>query len=274
VRTIAAVGAQSPTCAQRFVGLGVPRDRVHDVGSVKFDGAITDRANPRTLQLASLANIRHDEIVFLAGSTQSPEESYALRSYARLKKEFSNLRLILVPRHPERFDEVAQLLDKSGLRWVRRSELRANAPVADILLVDVVGELGAWWGRADIGFVGGSMGKRGGQNMIEPAAFGVAICFGPNTKNFRDVVRLLLDREAAVVITGEQEMAEFVRACTVDPGYRLGLGKRAVETVLDQTGAADRTITILTSLLDNVAFPSTYGAADSNPTGSPLRRSA
>lgn len=133
--------------------------------------------------------------MFLAGSTQSPEEQLAIETYRSLKDEFSNLRLVLVPRHPERFAEVAQLLERSGLPWQRRSELETSRNEgAHILLVDSMGELSAWWGCAQIGFVGGSMGKRGGQSMIEPAAYGVATSFGPNTRNFRDVVQLMLRR--------------------------------------------------------------------------------
>ncbi len=94
--------------------------------------------------------------------------------------------MILVPRHPERFEEVANLLQASQLRFLRRSEASGNADANDwqVLLADTVGELRWLWGLAEFGFVGGSFGKRGGQNMIEPAAFGVAVSFGPNTKNF------------------------------------------------------------------------------------------
>src|SRR5690606_20883116 len=116
--------------------------------------------------------------------------------FRQLVPTYPQLRLILVPRHPERFDEVARLLEQANLPWQRRSELReppaAGVVPPPILLVDTIGELGAWWGTATIGFVGGSFGDRGGQNMIEPAAYGVATCFGPNTRNFRDIVAALL----------------------------------------------------------------------------------
>jgi 3-deoxy-D-manno-octulosonic-acid transferase len=130
--------------------------------------------------------------VFLAGSTQDPEEQYALDIFKQLAPAHPGLRLILVPRHPQRFDEVAALLDASGAQWMRRSHLYAHSGQQwRILLVDTIGELGAWWGTAAVGFVGGSFGSRGGQNMLEPAAYGVATCFGPNTWNFRDIVAAL-----------------------------------------------------------------------------------
>ena len=120
------IAAQNEESADRFRALGAPADRVHVTGSFKYDGAQTDRHNSRTTALRQLANIADDEIVFLAGSTQEPEEQMAVDIYRRLSSEHPRLRLILVPRHPERFDAVAKLLDASGLPWQRRSELAVS----------------------------------------------------------------------------------------------------------------------------------------------------
>ncbi|HZL91565.1 MAG TPA: glycosyltransferase, partial [Pirellulaceae bacterium] len=152
-------------------------------------------------------------------------------------------------------------LDKSGLTWQRRSALGQepgasaspltthHSPLtSSILLVDAVGELAAWWGTAAIAFVGGSLGRRGGQNMIEPAAFGAAVAFGPNTWNFRDVVSLLLAQQAAVVVKDAAELETFVRRCLADPQYAKALGQRAREVVLRQIGAADATVQLLAHL--------------------------
>ena len=122
------------------------------------------------------------------------------------------------------------------------------------MLVDVVGELGAWWGRADIAYVGGSMGSRGGQNMIEPAAYGCPVSFGPKTKNFRDVVQLLLAREAAIIVADGEQMQMFVQRCLADRDWAQALGQRASELVRDQQGAADQTIDGLTELLREPAL--------------------
>ena len=108
------IAAQNEESAERFRALGAPADRVHVTGSLKYDGAQTDRHNPRTAALRQLAGITNDEIVFLAGSTQEPEEQMAIDIYRRLSIEHPRLRLILVPRHPERFDAVAKLLDDSA----------------------------------------------------------------------------------------------------------------------------------------------------------------
>src|SRR5688500_13543644 len=164
--------------------------------------------NKSTLLLRKHALFTDQDINCLAVSTQTPEEEMALQAFIALKGEYPLLKLLLVPRHPHRFDEVAALLDRSGLPWQRRSAIEGSGfslrraqssrlqgsevptphsalPIPHspfrILLVDTIGELSAWWGTATIGFVGGSLGSRGGQNMVEPAAYGVATCFGPNT---------------------------------------------------------------------------------------------
>jgi 3-deoxy-D-manno-octulosonic-acid transferase len=117
-----------------------------------------------------------------------------------------------------------------------------------VLLVDVVGELGAWWGTAQIAFVGGSLGSRGGQNMIEPAAYGAAVCFGPNTQNFRDVVAAMLACQAAVVVRDEAELKAFVRRCLEDPHFAEALGQQASSLVASQLGATRRTFDLLAAL--------------------------
>jgi 3-deoxy-D-manno-octulosonic-acid transferase len=268
------LAVQDETYSARFRALGAPRDTIQVTGSMKYDGAQTDRRNPATQRLGNLAGFAADDVVFLAGSTQEPEESVALDVFRRLSLHWPNLRLVIVPRHPERFDSVAKLLDASGLPWQRRTALedrgtwnverrtnddrcdglrstfhvpRSTAP--SILLVDCVGELGAWWGTAHIAFVGGSLGNRGGQNMIEPAAYGAAVSFGPNTRNFRDIVATMLAHDAAAVVADGEELLQFVRRCLEDREYAASLGTRARTLVLQQLGATDRTFHLLDSLM-------------------------
>jgi 3-deoxy-D-manno-octulosonic-acid transferase len=245
------VAAQNEQYASRFRQLGAHETAVQITGSIKFDGARTDRGNAESRRLAALAGIVEGDIIFLAGSTQAPEESLALSVFEQLSQRHPRLKLILVPRHPERFDEVAELLDRRGVKWQRRSLLDTKPLDTDarILLVDVVGELGYWWGTAQIAFVGGSLTNRGGQNMIEPAAYGAAVAFGPNTWNFRDVVSLLLSNEAAVVVHNQDELETFVRRCLADADFAAELGHRAQQLVIEQQGAADRTLALLDRLI-------------------------
>ncbi len=244
------IASQSDAYAERFLNLGAPQPRVYVTGSTKFDGAQTDRANPSTTALAKLAGIAPDDIVFLAGSTQDGEEQVALEVFQSLAAEEPRLRLILVPRHPERFDQVSQLLDRAGIDWCRRSQLDgdANDGPSRVLLVDAVGELAAWWGTAQIAFVGGSLGNRGGQNMIEPAGYGATVSFGPNTRNFRDIVEVLLASDAAVVVRHRDDLLAFVRRALNDPRWAAELGQRAQELVQLQTGATKRTVELITRL--------------------------
>lgn len=266
------VAAQNEEYARRFVQLGAVSDRVHVTGSIKFDGAQTDRDNPTTRRLATLAGIQSTDVVLLAGSTQRPEEQLAVAAFRELAPRFPQLRLILVPRHPERFDEVAGLLDHSGLPWTRRSRLKpadrgttrgrdrgdmaeetssaaaSGADTSRILLVDTVGELGAWWGTAHLAYVGGSLGSRGGQNMIEPAAYGAAVAFGPNTRNFRDVVGLMLAADAAEVVRSGVELTAWAERQLSNREEAWARGERARQLVMSQLGATRRTLALLDGL--------------------------
>jgi 3-deoxy-D-manno-octulosonic-acid transferase len=259
LRNIDLIGAQNVETAARFRVLGAPLGRVHVTGSLKYDGAQTDRDNPRTVALRQLAGFSDNDVVFLAGSTQEPEEQIAIDIFRKLITEHSRLRLVLVPRHPERFDAVARLLDASGLSWQRRSQLTAATAQnsrdptdrrhTPILLVDTVGELSVWWGTATIAFVGGSFGGRGGQNMIEPAAYGAAVSFGPNTWNFRGIVSTLLAADAAVVVQDGHALEAFVRHCLEDSQFAATLGSRAKALVQSQLGATERTVQLIDALL-------------------------
>lgn len=252
MKQIDVVAVQDETYAQRFRALGARSETVRVTGSMKYDDAQTDRDNRATRRLGQLAGFESDDVVFLAGSTQEPEERVALEVFGQLSPAWPKLRLVIVPRHPDRFKVVAKLLDDSGIRWQRRTELDDCGvdPAARVLLVDVVGELGSWWGTAAIAYVGGSMGNRGGQNMIEPAGYGAAVSFGPNTRNFRDIVAAMLARDAAVVVADGDELAQFVGRCLQRPDYAAGLGDRARGLVIEQIGATQRTVELLAALVE------------------------
>jgi len=249
------VSARSAADAERFRALGAAN--VVAAGSMKFDGVRGDRKHEDVRRLARLAGFRDDDVVFLAGSTQAPEEALAIDAYRAAAADHPRLRLVIVPRHVERKPELVALLDGSGLAWQARSILdkEGAAPDARVLLVDTTGELGAWWGTATIAFVGGSLdGKRGGQNMLEPAAYGAAVCFGPYTRNFDDEVAVLLAADAARVIADGPGLAMFVRACLDDPRTVLALGTRAAGTVAAHRGAtaatAERILATLSAAAD------------------------
>lgn len=243
------VSARSAADAARFRVLGAPT--VVDAGSMKFDGVRGDRAAEDVRRLAKLAGFVDDDIVFLAGSTQAPEEALAIDAYRAASADHPRLRLVIVPRHVERKPEIVALLDASGLAWQARSTLDTEgvAPHARVLLVDTTGELGAWWGTATIAFVGGSLdGKRGGQNMLEPAAYGAAVCFGPHTRNFADEVAVLLAADAARVVADGAALTAFVLEC-LGAEAPLPQGMRAARTVAAHRGATAATAARILALL-------------------------
>jgi len=288
------VAAQTPEHAEIFELLGIPKDRISVTGNVKYDGIETNRNNEKTKSLRRLFHIGENEIVWIAGSTAAPEEEICLRIYQKLQNEFPNLRLILVPRQKNRFDDVSRLIENAGMALVRRSEIEASGlgtrhsalsthhsprhddlsqsiphsalrtPHLPIILLDSIGELGPAWGLADIAFVGGSLdGKRGGQNMIEPAAYGAAVLFGPHTWNFRDAVQRLLETKAAAQIENEQHLESEIRRLLRDASERLCMGAAARKLALSQKGAAARTVELLDPWLKPVVQSPTVTLVES-----------
>ena len=238
---------QTPEYAEHLRRLGVSSECLTVTGSVKYDGVLGDRRNPRTTAMRELLDARPDDLVWIAGSTQAPEEEIVLSIFRKLRPDYPHLRLIVVPRQKERFEEVATLLEHSGLPFVRRSRLAG--PLADrkaVVLVDTFGELGALWGLADLAFVGGSLdGRRGGQNLIEPAAFGAAVLIGPHVWNFRDAVQRLLGANAAVQVCNVAELEVAMRRLLADADERHRLGAAARGLVMSQQGATERTLDVL-----------------------------
>jgi 3-deoxy-D-manno-octulosonic-acid transferase len=254
-RRIDLVAAQNEEYARGYRALGARPERVYVTGSVKYDGIVLDRGNAHTLELRRLLGVQKSDLIWIAGSTQAPEEEMALSIFARLKKKHPHLRLFLVPRQKERFAEVAASLQRSGERFVRRSDL--TTPLVDpsaVVLMDTIGELGALWGLADLAFVGGSLdGRRGGQNMIEPAGYGAAIVFGPHVWNFRDTAARLVQAGAAIQIPDALSLESTLERLLRDPRERGRLGTAAQAFVRSQQGATERTLDCLDRLLESAA---------------------
>lgn len=241
--------AQNEEYAANYRALGAAPERVHVTGSVKFDGVAAARDNPRTRELARLFHVGPDDLIWVCGSTQAPEEAIALDIFGRLRTEFPTLRLFLVPRQRERFDEVAALLERRGQPFVRRSAVtEALTTRPEVMLLDTFGELSALWGLADVAFVGGSMdGRRGGQNMIEPAAYGAAVLFGPHVWNFRDIAARLVEAGAAGQVANAAELEAAVLRLLREPLERERRGRASRRFVQEQQGATERSIDVLSA---------------------------
>jgi 3-deoxy-D-manno-octulosonic-acid transferase len=267
---LALVAAQNRQYAERFVALGVPEASVVTTGALKFDDAITDRHHPQIEMRRRWVGWQAAHRVWIAGSTQPPEEQYAVECFGRLQVRHPELRLVVVPRHPERADEVCRLIEAKG--WCVRRRSRETEPAAEgwpantIVVIDTVGELRWWWGIADIAFVGGSMGSRGGQNMLEPAGFGAAVATGPRTENFRDIVQLLRQEQGLEIVADQFELEAFVRRAIEDPRWAQQLGAQAQQLIERQRGATERTVECLQLLLtpsaESASPPLRFGHPD------------
>lgn len=253
------ISVQNEDYASRFRQIGAPQDRLFVDGSIKFDGVETDRNNHRTTQFRQLFQLTDQDLVWVVGSTHAPEERMAIAAWKDARIKHPNLRLLIAPRHAERFDEVAFLIEiELQLPLIRRSQLgpidrtaRANVVLRNdaVVLLDSLGELSACWGLADIAFVGGSLTNRGGQSMIEPAAYGAALIYGPHTANFAVVTSQLADRQAALVVHNERELLECLVSCIEDRTAARQRGERARQLVLESQGATARTVEQLMDLI-------------------------
>lgn len=249
------VFAQNEAYRDRFISLGTSRDAVSVNGSIKFDGLATDRMRPEVQALREAFGFCDSDLVFMAGSTHEPEESIALAAWLKVAESTRNVRLLLVPRHPERFDAIAAMVQNRGHEVVRRSRIDpANderySDSAAVRLLDTVGELSACWGLADIAFVGGTLTKRGGQNMLEPAAYACPVLLGPNVWNFSDIAAGLIDAGGAMTVSTEQELADAVALLVASPQARREMGTQAGRYASSQCGAAAATADRIMQMLD------------------------
>lgn len=260
-RRLALVAAQDDQTAERFRLLGVDPQKVHVAGSLKFDNVNADRQHVEVQKRASMVGLNDQHRVLVVGSTQEPEERAAVAAVKQLLPRFPQLKLIVVPRHPERFDEVFRLLQEGQLKVLRRSALSSttlsrsspaeNHSLADwqVLLVDSVGELKWWWGMAELALVGGSFGSRGGQNMLEPAAYGAKVAFGPNVSNFRAIVSALLEKEAVWQIPSLDALPAWIDDQLSRPEEGRAHAERAMALIGSHQGATARTCDLLDTLL-------------------------
>jgi 3-deoxy-D-manno-octulosonic-acid transferase len=257
------VAAQNETYARRFIALGANPDCVVVTGNIKYDNVLDSTCAIIPTESQNTAMFPH-EIVWVAGSTHSPEESIALSVYQRVRNRHTELRLVVVPRHPERGHDISKIAKSVGLECIRRSSADIDSikqtPPGTVVIVDTIGELTHWWRRADIAFVGGSMTSRGGQNMLEPAALQCAVCFGPNTWNFAEEVRLLLNAKAAECVSTEKELEQFIEKCLASKSFRRELMETAAETVSTQMGATKKTVDLLLESTRRKLHPTNYAA--------------
>jgi 3-deoxy-D-manno-octulosonic-acid transferase len=252
---IARVLAQTPEYAERFRELGCPADRVIVTSSLKYDTAqVADRVDGADA-LAEQLNLG-DARLWVAGGTGDDEEKIVLDVYKSLVKDAKckDLRLAIVPRKPERFDEVAQLIEQAGFPAVRYSRLKGTTTrVADagnaIILGDTMGDLRKFYSLARIILVGRSLVPMGGSDMMEAAALGKCTLFGPHAFNFRQTVEVLLAGRGAIEVKDGDDLLATMRKCLSEPAYAATVAKAGQEIIRQNQGATARTMEVLGTLL-------------------------
>jgi 3-deoxy-D-manno-octulosonic-acid transferase len=239
--------AQTEQDAERLRSIGAPADRVHISGNLKFD--VANQTPPAIVDELRQSLARENAgPILVCGSTVEDEEPPLLKAFQNLRVQHPRAVMVLAPRHPERFDDVAILVRQLGLQFARRSHWRGEPLGGGILLLDSMGELGALYALADVAFVGGSLVPRGGHNIVEPAQHGVAIVVGNHTENFRDMIALFRSRDAVRIVEVAELPLVFMDLLSNEE-ERRGLGRRARETMRSQAGATARTLAALQGLL-------------------------
>jgi 3-deoxy-D-manno-octulosonic-acid transferase len=253
---------QSEKDSARIRELGLPGARIALPGNLKFDSAETAIDDRVTVELRGRFGFDGTRPLIVAASTHAPEERITIEALKQMNSNQSSpARLLIAPRHPERFGEVVSLLEDSGLTWSRRSdEPNEHDKSCDVVLLDTVGELRAVYPLAQIVFVGGSIAPYGGHNMLEPAATGACVITGPHTENFAAITKALLDEGAlmqspvASASDAQTQLASVFKELFSDEARRREMGMRAREVCRQNAGATERTMQMLSPILSRMTI--------------------
>jgi 3-deoxy-D-manno-octulosonic-acid transferase len=250
LRTFRTISAQTAEDAERFAALGAPPEIVTVGGNLKFD------VSPPEIGASPLSSLLLREkaagaVWIVAGSTHDGEEAQLLRAFLSAREGNPSIRLLLAPRHPERFDAVESLVRWEGVSMVRRTAIpeRAEDLPETVLLLDTVGELSGAYAAADLAFVGGSLVPKGGHNVLEPAWHGVPTIVGPHMENFREIADAFLAGDALIRVAGEEELADRLRRFAADPQLFRETGRRAKELLETFRGASEASTDAVLSAL-------------------------
>jgi len=242
------IAAQSESDAERFQSIGAATGRTHITGNIKFD--FQPPAGIEAQGKRWRERYAPGRPIWVAGSTHEGEETIVLDAHRRVIEKFPDALLVLVPRHPQRFETVRDLLAKRHERSANRSSGTAIAPATNVLLGDSMGELMTFYAAADVAFVAGSLVPIGGHNLLEPASVGCPVLTGPHNFNGEEIAQLLMDAGAAFVVSESAQLAHAVIGLLEDGSLREVMGA-AGKAVLDANrGALDRLLTLVDPLLD------------------------
>jgi 3-deoxy-D-manno-octulosonic-acid transferase len=245
-----AFAMQSSQDARRIIELGAPNERVHIAGNLKFEQAYNTAISIKEDYLTRTREelkIDQGTRTLIAGSTHQGEEAIVLNVFARLKQEFDNIKLILAPRKMERIGEIEYLLKERGFTFLKRTETKAEGVnlAPEVILIDTIGELSSLYAISDLAFVGGSLVDHGGQNILEPAAFGIPVLFGPYTHNFREASRLLLEQKGAFLVKNEDSLYDIVKMLLSEEKLWKEAGDNARKVIYNNKGSTEKNIEVI-----------------------------
>jgi len=241
---------QSERDAQRLRSLGLAADKIKVTGNMKFDIAI-DVQKDYSSYKTKLGLLPQEEL-FVAGSTHPQEEKIILDTYQELCVNYPDLKLFLAPRHPQRAKDIEKIVSAVGFRAVLVSQLPlapCNCIAKPVFILDSIGELNNFYAIASIVFIGGSLVKIGGHNILEPAAFAKPVLFGPHMFNFRDIAELFLNSQAAILVRDPQELKKAITDLLSSPSQRSKLSQRAKELILKNQGSSHSNLELITHVL-------------------------
>jgi 3-deoxy-D-manno-octulosonic-acid transferase len=248
------IAAQSRQDAERFLSIGSNPLRTHVVGNIKFGFEVPEGIEEQGK--AYRQAYAPGRPVWIAASTHQGEEELVLEAHARLREQLPEVLLLLVPRHPERFDRVATMVQEAGFKCRRRSLGESPEPDTDVFLVDTLGELMMFYAVSDVAFVGGSLVPIGGHNLLEPAAVGVPVVVGPHNFNAPDITDLFLEAHAMQVVDGPAALADGMKALLENPAARGQLAAAGFEVLNQNRGTLPRLLGLLQPLLaDRFSHP-------------------
>ncbi|WP_311418691.1 lipid IV(A) 3-deoxy-D-manno-octulosonic acid transferase [Haemophilus parahaemolyticus] len=241
--------AQDKVSEQRYLDLDYPHEKLVNTGNLKFDLEITKHLREKVFETVEALNVSK-RLVWIAGSTHEGEEKIILNAHQELLKKYPDLLLILVPRHPERFNQVEELIQKSGLSYKKRSQFEPLEQTIQVLLGDTMGEMMVLYGLAEIAFVGGSLVKHGGHNPLEPIAFELPVISGVHTYNFPEIFDKLRSVHGVIEVESSAALAQTVAFLLENRNAREKIARYGFEVLKENQGALARHLHLLAPYLE------------------------
>ncbi|MFL2555867.1 MAG: lipid IV(A) 3-deoxy-D-manno-octulosonic acid transferase [Gammaproteobacteria bacterium] len=249
LQLVGAIAAQTRADAERFITLGANEKNISITGNLKFDIQVPQSIMEKAEPLRHYFSINRS--IWIAASTHEGEEKIILEAHRKILNKHPNAILILAPRHPERVARIIPLCKKANFKYIKRTEEKPFTDENNIFLLDTLGELNLFYAASQVAFVGGSLVRNGGQNMLEPASLNLPVITGPNTHNFSEISELLLQKGALLIAQNEKELSDKVIDLLSDANLRNNMGERGEAVIEANRGSSIKTFELIEKYLNN-----------------------